>query len=44
MLPGNVGKHEFLKGKDVLPEERLLKKSATIKRFKCSSSDSELKK
>ena len=44
LLPGNVGKYEFLKGKDVLPEERLLKKSATIKRFKCSSSDRELKK
>ena len=29
----NVHKYEFLRGEDVLPELRLLKKVATIKRF-----------
>ena len=30
---GNVGKYEFLTGKGVLPEEGLLQKAATIKKF-----------
>ena len=28
---GNVGKYEFLTGKDVLPEKELLEKATTIK-------------
>ena len=39
----NIGKYEFLKGGDVLPEKRLLEKAA-IKRFECSPLGSELKK
>ena len=30
---GNVGKYEFLTGKDVLPERGLFKKAATIKNY-----------
>ena len=30
---GNNSKHEFLTGKDVLPEKGLLEKAATLKRF-----------
>ena len=30
---GNVTEYEFLTGKDVLPENTLLEKAATIKRF-----------
>ena len=41
---GNVGKSEFLTGKDVLPEKDLLEKDATIKRFEYSPLDSELEK
>ena len=33
---GNVGKYEFLKGKNILPEKGLLEKAATIKRFEYS--------
>ena len=40
---GNIGKYEFLKGGDVLPDKRLLEKAA-IKRFECSRLGSELKK
>ena len=39
---GNVGKHEFLMGENVLPEKWQLEKAATIKRFKYSSLGSEL--
>ena len=39
LLSGNVGKYEFLTGKDVLPE-----KAVTIKRFEYSPLGSELKK
>ena len=41
---GNIGKYEFLTGKDVLPEKDLLEKAATIKRFEYSLLGSELKK
>ena len=41
---GNVGKYEFLTGKEVLPENGLLEKAATIKRFEYSPLDSEMKK
>ena len=30
---GNIGKYEFLAGKDVLPEKALLEKAAIIKIF-----------
>ena len=40
----NVGKFEFLVGKDFLPEKDLLEKAAAIKTFEYSSLDSELKK
>ena len=40
----NVGKHEFLPGKDVSPEKKLLEDVATIKRFEYSLLGSELKK
>ena len=30
---GNIGKYEFLAGKDVLPEKALLEKAAIIKMF-----------
>ena len=33
LLSGNVGKHEFIAGKDFLPEKDFLKKAAAIKRF-----------
>ena len=33
LLSGNVGKNQFLTGKDVLPEKDFLEKSATIERF-----------
>ena len=41
---GNIGKYEFLVGKDVLPEEDLLEKAATIKRYEYSPFSSEMKK
>ena len=41
---GNVGKCEFLTGKDVLPEKVLLEKVVTIKRFEYSPLGSEFKK
>ena len=41
---GNVGKYEFLTSEDVLPEKKLLEKTAAIKRFKCLPLRSELKK
>ena len=41
---GNIGKYEFLIGKDVLPEEDLLEKAATIKRYEYSPFSSEIKK
>ena len=41
---GNVGKYEFLSGKDVLPEKDLLDKATTIKRFEYSPLGTELKK
>ena len=40
----NVGKYEYLSGKDVLPEKDFLEKVATIKRFEYSPLGSELKK
>ena len=40
----NVGKHEFLPGKDVSPEKKLLEDVAIIKRFEYSLLGSELKK
>ena len=40
----NIGKNEFLTGKDVLPEKDLLEKAATIKYFEYSLLDSQLKK
>ena len=39
----NVGKYEFLTGKDVLPGKDLLKKAATIKKFEYLLLGSELK-
>ena len=33
---GNVSKYEFLTSKDVLPEEELLEKTYTMKRFEYS--------
>ena len=33
---GNVSYYEFLTGKDVLPENKLLEKTAVIKRFEYS--------
>ena len=41
---GNVGKCEFLTGEEVLPGNKLFKKSATIKRFKYLPLSSVLKK
>ena len=40
---GNVGKYEFLTGKDVLPEKDFLEKAATMKRFEYLPLDKELK-
>ena len=40
---GNVGKYEFLTGKDVLPEKDLLEKIATVKRLEYSPLGKELK-
>ena len=40
---GNASKHEFLTGKDVLPEKDLLEKAATMKRFEDSPLCKELK-
>ena len=40
----NIGKYEFLTGKDVLLEKYLLEKAATTKRFQHSPLGSELKK
>ena len=33
LSPGNVGKYEFLTGKDVLPEKDLSEKAVTMKKF-----------
>ena len=41
---GNIGKYEFLTGKDVLQGKDSLEKAATIKRFEHSPLGSELKK
>ena len=41
---GNVGKYDFLTGKDVLPQKGLLEKRFAIKRFEYSPLGSELKK
>ena len=41
---GNVGKHEFLMGENVLPEKWQLEKAATVKRFKYLSLRSQLQK
>ena len=38
----NVGKHEFMTGKDVLLEKGLVEKAATMKRFESSPLGSEL--
>ena len=43
LLSRNVGKYEFLTGKDVLPEKDLLEKAVTIKRFEYLPLGSELK-
>ena len=43
MSSGNASKHEFLTGKDVLPEKDLLEKAATMKRFEYSPLCKELK-
>ena len=40
----NVSKYEFLTGKDVFPEEDLLEKAATVKRFKYSLLGKDLNK
>ena len=40
----NIGKYEFLIGKDILPEECLLEKADTIKRFEYSTLGSKLEK
>ena len=40
---GNIGKHEFLIGKDVLREKDLLEKAAAIKRFEYSLLGKKLK-
>ena len=40
---GNVGKYEFLTGKDVLPEKDFLEKAAIMKIFKYLPLDKELK-
>ena len=40
---GNVGKYEFLTGKDVLPEKELFQKTAKIKRFEYSPLGSKFK-
>ena len=37
LSPGNVNKHEFLTGNDVLLEKDLLQKAAALKRFECST-------
>ena len=36
LLSGNVNKYEFLTGKYILPENGLLEKAATVKRFEHS--------
>ena len=40
---GNFSKYEFLTGKDVLPENNLLEKPPTMKRFEHSPLGKELK-
>ena len=40
---GNIGKYEFLAGKDVLPEKALLEKAAIIKIFQFLPWGNELK-
>ena len=40
----NVGKYEFLTGKDVLLEKEMLQKAVTIKSFEYVALDTELKK
>ena len=32
-MSGNVGKYEFLTGKDILPKKEQLEKADTIRRF-----------
>ena len=44
MAGGNVGKHEFLMGENVLPKKWQLEKAATVKRFKYLSLHSKLQK
>ena len=44
LLSGNVGKNEFLTGKDILPEKELLGKAAIIERSEYSLLGKELKK
>ena len=41
---GNVGKHEFLMGENVLPEKWQLEKATTVKRFKYLSLCNQLQK
>ena len=41
---GNVGKHEFLMGENVLSEKWQLEKAATVKRFKYLSLCNQLQK
>ena len=40
---GNVSKHEFLSGRDVLPEKGLLEKAVALKRFEYLPLGKELK-
>ena len=44
MPSGNVNKYEFLTGEDILLEEGIFEKAATIKRFEYSPLGSELEK
>ena len=44
LASGKVVKYEFFTCKDVLLEKALLEKAVTIKRLKCSTLGSELKK
>ena len=43
LLLGNIRKYEFLTGKDVLPENELLEKAITLKRFEYFLLGKELK-
>ena len=40
----SVAKYEFLTGEDVWPEQDLLEKAGTVKRFEYAPLDSDLKK